>query len=172
MRTRRVDRRGLGFARGLTGLTGLTRFVRRLTSFASFAVFAWGGIWRDLGFACLAAFPRGGVGFVVLGSFAVLCRGGSVVTLNDLVGQRGNQIDDRPTLRTAVGATLRVTRPDAALTSFANRFRIVLLHVMEPMAPLDSTGKKLMIASKIVRTTLKPHRNHVLPQEACHSSGW
>ena len=170
MRTRRVDRRrGLGFARGLTGLTGLTRFVRRLTGFA---VFAWGGIWRDLGFACLAAFPRGGVGFVVLGSFAVLCRGGSVVTLNDLVGQRGNQIDDRPTLRTAVGATLRVTRPDAALTSFANRFRIVLLHVMEPMAPLDSTGKKLMIASKIVRTTLKPHRNHVLPQEACHSSGW
>ena len=57
-------------------------------------------------------------------------------------------------------------------TSFANRLRIALLQVMEPMAPLDSIGKKLIIASKIVRTTLKPCTDYLLPQDACHSSGW
>ena len=150
-----------GFLRGLTRLTGVGIFVDR--------------IWRDFGFAAL---PRGQLGFLVLGRFIVLGRfvglggGGGVIALNDLVGERRDQIDDRTTLRTAIGTTLRMTATDTMGTSLANRLRIVLLHVMEPMAPLDSTGKKLMIASKIVRTTLKPHRNHLLPQDACHSSGW
>ena len=65
-----------------------------------------------VGFAGFAALPRGQLGFLVLGRFIVLGRfvglggGGGVIALNDLVGERRDQIDDRTTLRTAVGTTL------------------------------------------------------------------
>jgi hypothetical protein len=43
-------------------------------------------------------------------------------------------------------------------TSFAKRFLNSLLHVIEPIAPSDSIGKKLMIASRIVRTRMVMHK--------------
>lgn len=43
---------------------------------------------------------------------------------------------------------------------------------MDPTEPSDSTGKKLIMASRIVRTTLQTDTRNELPQDGCHSSGW
>ena len=62
------------------------------------------------------------------------------------------------------------SNPEA--TSLANCLRNLLLHVIEPTAPSDSIGKKLMIASRIVRTIGNATYRILPPHDGCHSSGW
>lgn len=87
----------------------------------------------------------------------------SVVGLNELVRQRGDQVHDGATFGTTEISTLHcISSP--SVTSLANCLRKALLQVIEPTAPLDSTGKKLMIASRIVRTILKSTKHHTSPR--------